>query len=345
MTSIAKKIKRIFSTLNVNIILVGIGLVAFIFAGTFFVWWNKEIVINGGEGEVIVDNKLSSIAGLPCENYMQRPISVMMPSDPEPRPLSGISQADMVFEMPVTPGGVTRFMAVFQCEKPAEIGSIRSARKDFVPLAASLKSIYAHWGGEHGILAELNKHVIDNLNALVYDGSAFFRKSTAKAPHNGFTTYEKMLGLAEKLKYDLVDNFSGYLHQTSKPNRNLNNIVYSIDIDYPSPYNIRWVYVSNENVYKRTRGGRPETDKNSGQQVAVGVVIVMNTTASFLYDQYIDVNVTGSGPVKIYQDGMMIVGNWKKDPATLDSKLFFLDDQGKEIELAPGKIWVEVTTD
>jgi len=71
----------------------------------------------------------------------------------------------------------------------------------------------------------------------------------------------------------------------------------------------------------------------------------MNTTASFLYDQYIDVNVTGSGPVKIYQDGMMIVGNWKKDPATLDSKLFFLDDQGKEIELAPGKIWVEVTTD
>lgn len=345
MTNIAKKIKKIFSDLNVNIVLAGVGFVALIFVVIFLVWWNKEIVINGGEGESIVGAKLSSIAGLACENYMQRPISVMMPSDPEPRPLSGISQADMVFEMPVTPGGVTRFMAVFQCEKPAEIGSIRSARKDFVPLAAGLKSIYAHWGGEHGILAELNKHVIDNLNALVYDGSAFFRKSTAKAPHNGFTTHEKMINLAEKLKYDLTDSFSGYLHQSSKPNRNLNNVVDSIDIDYPSPYNIKWTYVVGENVYKRTRGDKPEIDKSNGQQVAVSVVVVMNTTASFLYEQYIDVNVTGSGPVKIYQDGMMIVGSWKKDPATLDSKLFFLDDQGKEIELAPGKIWVEVTTD
>src|SRR3990167_11243831 len=51
---------------------------------------------------------VARLSGVRCANSDHRPLAVMVSSDPEARPLSGISQADMVFEMPVTPSGVTR---------------------------------------------------------------------------------------------------------------------------------------------------------------------------------------------------------------------------------------------
>ncbi len=156
-----------FLKLNLNKLLIVTGATVLIFIVIFIVWWNKEIIINNGISIINKDERPKSlITGLDCPGADVRPVAVMLASDPEARPLSGISQADMVFEMPVDPTGITRFMAVFQCEKPKEIGSIRSARNDFIPLAASLKTIYAHWGGEQGALEKLDNHIIDTLNAL-----------------------------------------------------------------------------------------------------------------------------------------------------------------------------------
>ena len=75
--------------------------------------------------------------------------------DPEARPLSGIGQADVIIEMPVTPNSVTRFMAVYQCQTPKEIGSVRSAREDFIPLAAGFNTIYAHWASGWAVIGLL----------------------------------------------------------------------------------------------------------------------------------------------------------------------------------------------
>ena len=102
----------------------------------------RSFTIGSSSGETV--KKPSSIAGLNCETAQRRPVAVMLASDPEARPLSGIGQADVVVEMPVTPNGVTRYMAIYQCQTPKEIGSVRSAREDFVPLAAGFSIIYAH---------------------------------------------------------------------------------------------------------------------------------------------------------------------------------------------------------
>jgi len=348
MNEMLENILDKFRNLNLNKLIIVLGVVAIIIIVIFILWWNNKIEIFNNNGDTGSDEpkNVSSIAGLECENQAQRPISVMMASDPEARPLSGIGQADMVFEMPVTPSPdqVTRMMAVFQCEKPAEIGSVRSARRDFVPLAAGLNSIYAHWGGEHGILDELNKKIIDNLDAIPNPGDAFIRKAGVKAPHNGFTSYDKLIKSSELLKYNLANNFSGYPHDSGKPKRNLSNLSDTIDIDYASPYNVRWTFNQDTNIYLRTRGGKAEIDKSTNQQVSSSVVIVMKTNSTFDYDQYVNVRVTGEGEAQIYQNGVVINGKWKKDAATLGSKLFFYDEGNKEIKFLPGKIWVEITT-
>jgi len=331
---------------NLNKLLIVVGTAVLLLVVVFIVWWNKEIIINNSLGIIIKNESLKSgITGLDCADAETRPFAVMMPSDVEARPLSGISQAEMVFEMPVDPSGITRFMAVFQCEKPKEIGSIRSARNDFIPLAAGLKIIYAHWGGEHGALEKLDSKIVDNVDALKYEGKTFYRKAGVRQPHNGFTTLELLTKKAQDLNYDLKNSFSGYPHQDKEPQRNLSNLIDRISVNYPGPRAVNWTYDSGTNLYSRSRGGSAEIDKDNGQTVKAGVVIVMNTTSTFFKEQYINVKVQGEGTAQVYQNGGVVSGTWKKDPAKLDSKLYFYDDSGKEIQFAPGKIWVEIKPD
>ena len=335
-----------FLKLNLNKLLIVVGVTSLILVIIFFVWWqSKEIEINNnGNGKTIDNMPRGSISGLPCERADNRPISVMMAADPETRPLSGVSEADIVFEMPVTPNGITRFMAVFQCNNPPEIGSIRSARNDFIPLAAGLKSIYAHWGGEREALQKLNNHIIDNIDAMKYEGTVFYRKKRVPMPHNGFTDLTKVQDQSQKLGYDLNNSFNGYPHEEKEINRNISNLTNEIEVNYTALYNVRWTYDIQENVYKRSRGGEPEMDRNNNEQVSAKVVVVIKTTSTYLNQDYITIKTQGGGEATIYQGGIAIPGKWQKDPSALDSKLYFYDSNGEEIKFLPGKIWIEIVT-
>lgn len=320
------------------------GSVALILFVIFWIWWRgADITITNDPGDS-AKNLLpkSSISGISCDRYNRRPLAIMMASDPETRPLSGISEADLVFEMPVTPNGITRFMAVFQCFSPTEIGSIRSAREDFIPLAAGLDAIYAHWGGEREALARLNSHVINNVDGLKFDGTVFYRKKGIPMPHNGFTNLEKLSEQAKKFEYRLDNKFKGYVNGEVTAQRNLSNIAESIDIEYPHPYNAKWVYNQAKNEYDRFRGDKPETDRNNNSQVTAKVIIVMKTNSTYISKDYIRVATQGEGDALIYQNGIMQSGRWKKDPAILDSKLTFYGQDAKEITFLPGKKWIEI---
>lgn len=282
------------------------------------------------------------LTGLACRHPEQRPVAVMIASDPEARPLTGLAEADMVFEMPVTPSGITRMMAVYQCgPTPLEIGSIRSARQDFIPLAQGLDAIFAHWGGEHDALDQLNSHVIDNLDALVYEGSVFYRKTRIPRPHNGFTTIERLLTQAEKLDYNLTAQIPGYPHLSAdSTGRNLNDTVDRITIPWPSNMAVEYRYEPSSNSYARWRGGTPEIDAVTRHQIHASVVVVMKTESSFLRDQYISVRTLGQGDATIYQDGRSIAATWKKTAPS--DMLVFTGANGKEIPLIKGPIWVEI---
>ena len=331
---------KIIKKFNTNTLLYTIGGIAALFVITFMVW-----LFQGGQISIVNSPdkiEVSPITSEPCEYADQRPIAVMIAADPVARPLSGIAQADLVFEMPVTPNGVTRMMAVFQCHRPAEIGSIRSARLDFIPLAASVGAILAHWGGEKETLQELDAHIIDDIDALKYEGTTYWRKSGVKPPHNGFTTIQKLMEKAAELDFPLTNTFSGYPHGQQE-RKNLAAFADSVAVNYPEPYNVVWTYDEKSNRYARSRAGTPELDATTNGPVQAGVVILLETSSAFLRDQYIAVTVAGQGQAQIYQNGTVTGSVWKRD-AALGNKLSFSDTNGKEIPLASGPIWIEVLT-
>lgn len=324
-----------------RVIMLAIGFVTVFLMG--LVWVSKsEVNVEKGKIDLARMNlPESNLSGERCENGRSRPIAVMMSSDQETRPLSGIGEADMVFEMPVTNGGVTRLMAVFQCRQPQEIGSVRSSRLDFIPLAQGLGAVYAHWGGEKEALTELSRGVINNLDGVQYDGGTskvYYRKKGLKPPHNGFTSYAL-------LKEEMVQRgFNSKWAVTAYPHRESKSLEeQEPDTIYAQEFAVNWKYDPISNIYQRWRNNQLEMDLNLNQPVTASNVVLMKTSWSPISKDYIKVKTAGSGSAIVYKNGQAILGVWEKKGVS--EKLFFFDRQGREIEFSPGPTWVEITTD
>lgn len=317
---------------------IGVGTVV-ILLGLFFALKGKQIEISNQVSKTpsLKTKTENPLTGMTCEDGASRPFAIMVSSDAEARPLSGIGEADMVFEMPVVDNGFTRMMAVYQCNRPKEVGSIRSSRLDFVPLALGLNAIYAHFGGERAVLAELNNGIIDNIDGLKYDGTIYYRKNYIPRPHNAFTDFDLLAQAVRQLGYQTTDvKPVAYQHERDSKGRG------SVQPDpiFNEKFVVVWRYDERLNSYFRTRSGSPEIDKNDGKQVYVKNVVIMKTSWKPVNKDYIRVKTVGNGDIKVYRDGEMIAGTWQKKDDK--AKLYFFDQNGKEIEFAPGSIWVEI---
>ena len=280
----------------------------------------------------------SPLTGVECDRYNERPYAVMLSSDTVARPLSGIAEADVVVEMPVVQGGITRMMAVFVCDVPNKIGSIRSARNDFIPVAASLDVVYAHWGGEKQALDKLNKGILDNLNGLLLENITFERDLSIPRPHNGFTGHDKMETQSEKYGYNLEYSGPTYPHIQGESQHDENSI---LSIGYGVGSNVSYTYNPSTNKYARVRGGRAEIDKLTSQQVQTDNVVILVTNMRHDYEQYNKVDVTGSGDLYLAQNGVIVEGRWTKAETPLESKIFFYDENGDQIPFVAGKLWIQ----
>lgn len=287
----------------------------------------------------------SSLAGLECKNFDSRPYAIFLENDPIARPLSGISGADLVIEMPVY-GSITRLLVFYQCNRPAEVGPIRSARYDFITLAKAFDAILVHFGGEKSALELLDKGIIDHIDGLDYDGVYFYRKQKLKPPHNAFTDFSLLDKVRDKFGYRIStvikwqekllevsqQEEAGALNdKTEKPRE--------ISINYGSGYDVSWVYDPATRNYLRLRDGTPEIDNINKEKVAVKNIIVLEVKSRLLDDQYNRVDVIGEGRLWYFVDNLKIEGSWyKKD---FNSRLEFFDSEGKKLEIKPGTIWLE----
>ena len=324
----------------------------FIASNTKNLFGGKTITIeNEDNGEVAVDNfenkdneereegERNLINGVRCENAKVRPFAVMLAGDLEAWPLSGLASADLVVEMPVVTNGITRYMAIYSCGEPSEIGSIRSARHDFIPLAMGFDAIYAHWGGSHYALDKLNNKIMDNINALYLDGSVFYRKPGLPKPHDGFTTIKRLKEYSERIDYRMESEFEGYkFHDEEDPIDKNGRLV----IGYPSVYKVEYEYSSKTNSYSRSKGDKEDKDKLTSKQISAKNVVIMFAASRQIEGQYNDMDIEGEGDAIVYQNGWEIKGKWKKDKTNMRSKLYFYNEAGEEIKFVPGSIWIQV---
>jgi len=322
---------------------------------------SKQINVSKSQESVTPANQgsVSPISGVACDNWNRRPLAVMIEADVQARPMAGFSQADMVFEMPAVYGGITRLMGVFGCNNPEEVGSLRSARHDFVHIAKSIDAIFVHWGRAdiEQFKAILDQGIIDNMNcnndAGKSAGQYCFRKEatgTMRGVDTGYAKFSTLLQGAKDFGYKLTNNFVGYPHQAEAviEERGKGG---NLRVAFAGPYAVEYDYDKQSNSYKRTWGDVADTDRNNGQRIAPKNIVVMVADAAPIVvgEQYVNVQIgdpwydqADSGSAFYYMNGQQYKGTWKKDKSKVESKLFFYDESGQEIKFVLGQIWVEI---
>lgn len=296
-----------------------------------------------GEQRTLLDPRVSiknpsPFSGISCNNHQGRAFGVILAQYQETMPLSSISQADIVIEWPVAnPGGITRLLAIFQCQNSQEIGSIRSGRPYIAEIAKGFDLIFVSWGGPDLLYKKIREISLDWLDAMENPSGAFFRKRGISSPHNGFTSFEKLKKAALDKKIRMENSFEGYKFLEEK------KVLYKkneqvINVAYYNP--VKYVYDKNNGNYLRYWNNREVIDRNTQEQVFAKNVVLLKTNISILRPGIADVKIIGSGEAKIYQAGDEINCSWEKE--SVSAKLKFLDEYGEEIKFIPGSIWIEI---
>lgn len=287
---------------------------------------------------------VSGLSGRSCEGADRRAIGVMLSSDLITRPVSGFAAADLVFELPVLVSDVTRLLAVYQCGRPEDIGSVRSARHDYLFLAEGVDAVLGHWGGSYHALNRIRAGEFETIDALANRFGEYYRKTHLPAPYNGFTTYENLWGALQQYGYRTTTKFAGYPFKDDvlAEQRPAGG---TLSVGWPGAFRVHYEYDPATNRYVRSWGGSKQVDGGPGKEdVAPSVVAIMRAPNSLAVGEggYNEVAVEGEGDAEVYQDGTVIRGRWRKDERYKNDPVHWFDVAGQPITFTRGQVWVMV---
>lgn len=281
-------------------------------------------------------SRLTGVPVTPEQN--KRPVrGFMIENSPDARPQSGLTQAEVVFEA-VAEGGITRFLALFQINRPDYLGPVRSARPYYLDFLLPFDAPLGHAGGSPDALAQIKALGVKDLDQFANAG-AYQRVSSRFAPHNLYTSMDKIDALMNQKGFT-TSTFTSWPRKAEAASAA--PTAKSIDFNISSfLYNPHWDYDAATNSYKRSEGGKPHTDEKSGAQISPKVVLALTMGKGLAADRlHSTYNTSGSGHLYVFQDGVVTEGTWSKgdhkDPFT------FKDAAGQPLKLNPGQTWLSI---
>jgi len=286
----------------------------------------------------------------------RRPMAIMVDNHVDARPIqAGLPDADIVFEA-VAEGGITRFLAIYHANDADKAGPVRSVRVYYLDWASEFHPWVAHWGGACTPDSPANaydymaRNGIANLDAMWLgecQTCPYWRDlSLAVAgEHTGFTATQRLYSesakrwpnWAEKVPFDRW-LFKDDAKEEDRPPAGS----FSFNFWNLPDYEVTWTYDPIQNIYLRSQGGRPHQDAVTGKQLFAKDIIVQFTEERSANDGTVHLlyQTIGSGRAKIFLDGKVIDGTWRK-PDRLTRTRYY-DENGLEVRFNRGQIWVEV---
>jgi hypothetical protein len=262
--------------------------------------------------------------------------AVMIENSPEARPQSGLKDAGVVFEA-VAEGGITRFLAIYQEAKPGVIGPVRSVRPHYASWVAAFDAGLAHVGGSDIPLAKLRSGQIKDLDQF-FNAAAYYRSNERYAPHNVYTSMEKLQGLNNAKKYS-TSTFTSWT-RVKKEQVSPTPTAKSIDIPVSTGlFAVHYDWDPATNSYQRSQGGGAHIDREAGR-ITPKVVITMQVPHDVIKEsnRYSYPDVIGSGKAWLFQNGTVTEIGWSK--ASDKDQIIFTDPTGKPVEFNRGQTWI-----
>lgn len=272
----------------------------------------------------------------------RRPIATMMSNDKESLPQYGINRAGVVYEAPVE-GVMNRYMSIIENYDDLErIGSTRSCRTYYTCFAREFDAIYSHYGQSTFAVPYLKN--VDNINGIEGIGTvAFYRSSDKKAPHNAYTSGERLKKAISQLGYstEYSENYHGH-YQFAQEEYSLSNTEGAIAARQVLPgYDLnkpRFVYHEEDGLYHRMQYGDVHRG-NEGPITVKNLIVQFCQSGYYASTAYLNINVHTSGENGyFFTNGTGIPITWDKDGEF--GVTHYYGPNGKEIILNQGKTWV-----
>jgi hypothetical protein len=260
----------------------------------------------------------------------------------ESRPQAGLDRADVVVEETVE-GGLTRLMAIFQCDTANTIGPIRSARTSDGDILRLLDgAVLAYSGSNSSVGASLAANSGAVLISWDHIPQYFHVDSGRPAVHNVMGSTKTLLaaGLARNKKLNAPRRMFVY-GKAKVAGTPINGAA----MTWSSSASASWHW--NGNVWQRTQNGTPDV-LTDGHRVSARNVVIMSITVAntglhdVLGNPSPDDVVTGHGKVWVLRGGHVLRGTWSRPSRA--AKMVLKDKQGRALPLTPGNTWVELLT-
>lgn len=275
--------------------------------------------------------------------FANRPaLAVKINNQPEADPQSGISRADVIFELKVEQ--FSRMIAIFHSRAVNIVGPVRSGRTSDPPILHGLgRPVVSYSGGNNFVMqtfanAENNGWLMNAYTNKVPHGT-YFRTNDRPAPHN-FYGHADMLFSARPGALPPRPLFQFLAPGASNPNA----VPVSL-IRTPVPPTLsRFYWDPSSRYFLRDQFGRHHSDAQSGARVARTSVVVLLTPYGISgADNRSPEAITtwASGEAWVFTGGTYVHGRWSRGEST--DYFHLADDNGRPIGLYGGPIWVSLT--
>lgn len=272
----------------------------------------------------------------------QRPLCIMINNIIDAMPQSGISQADITYEMLVE-GGITRYLCVFQdYSNVTKLGPVRSARHYYVQMADMYDGYYAHVGWSSYAEEAINNLGVDNLNGLTNLSTVmYYRDETRYAPHNVYTDTDK---INEGIKVDgyrtehdgsYEKMFAFNYEDTPLENGMTAN---KITTSYNAGHEPWFEYNNEDKRYYRFQYGEEQIDDQTNEQLSYKNVIVMFVQYTDIWEGLLEIDWNKGGTGFYATDGEYQPITWRQDKGVVK----YYTEDGKQLMMNPGQTFITV---
>lgn len=270
----------------------------------------------------------------------------------------GLNKAYLVYEIP-TEGNTSRLLALYKdIQEDLTIGTIRSARHNFVDFALESDAIFVCFGWSHYAEDDLKNGSIDYIQGLY--GGPFWRNNPENlaSEHTAYTSTAKLDKTVKSKKFNTTSN------NTILLNYNVSDVDLSsaenvkkantVTIPYGSSYyKSSFKYNEEIKMYTRYQAGNKCVDYKTKEDITTKNIIVQKLSYSKCSDNYYwDLDTIGSGDGYYITNGYAVPIKWSKSSRSAKTKYTYksgtvIDGQdvgGQEISVSDGRTWIEVQT-
>ncbi|WP_085993301.1 DUF3048 domain-containing protein [Oceanobacillus senegalensis] len=277
------------------------------------------------------------------DSVNNRIIGVMVNNHPKARPQTGLSQADIVFEI-LAEGMITRFLALYQSKIPNVVGPVRSAREYYFELADDYNALYVYHGAADFVDEMIINRGIDSLNGSIFDndGHLFKRETFRNAPHNSYVLLESAYDVAERKGYESTVEYEPLPFLANADSVKLSGEpAQHIEVIYSEKYsfaNVEFIYNEKEQKYMRYSNGEKSVELETEIPIQVENVFIIETDHKVIDDVgRREIDLTSGGDAYLIRKGIVQKVTWEnRNGRIIPVK------NGEFIGFVPGKTWVNV---